>query len=293
MLHFTMHFERFWRSTKKNKVNSIFKKAIDLLVEYKIVYPLEKGQCTLFFVHPKNRAGLGLSWHNVHRNGKTIHNVGADLKELKNAFAMEMATDEQTKAKQLDFNLSLISRSNNLLAEPTGFELYLTLGCGHTVGFCRAVVGNCKTSEKEIATDDGHIDAQLIRSDAVFASMLDDGWDWTINPAWIDKEFPEFADIAQKSLSASNHVASLVGEIEVAKSIADVMMDGQTEGWDTRALAVVKTMGAQSSNYAKTILTFVSEFTGGTGAPMVKFLDSVAKSFQCNAVLGERHIGSQ
>ena len=40
--------------------------------------------------HPQNRAGLMLSPHNAHRNGDRIRRVGADLKQLTNAYCIEM-----------------------------------------------------------------------------------------------------------------------------------------------------------------------------------------------------------
>ena len=275
------------QNQKQVKVNSIFKQAIALLTDQKIIYPLTKGHPDLFFVHPKNRGGLGLSWHNAHRNAKTIHHVGADLAQLVNAYAMEMASSEAKKAKQIEFNVDLISRSDGLLARPTGHERFLTLGCGHTVAACRAANAGCKTSEKELADEHGILDKQKLANDKAFNTMMSEGWDWQIIPSWIDDEFPEFADIAQKSLNASNHVASLVGEIETAKCIADIMRDGTQAGWENDAIAAVVSMGAPSSAYSLTLVTFVAEFTGGVGAPLLVFLDHVAKEFQCNATLGE------
>lgn len=52
------------------KVKTIFQDAMTMLDERKISYPLKKMPVNNMFVHPKNRSGLGLSWHNVHRNGK-------------------------------------------------------------------------------------------------------------------------------------------------------------------------------------------------------------------------------
>ena len=251
------------QNQKQVKVNSIFKQAIAMLTDQKIIYPLTKGHPDLFFVHPKNRGGLGLSWHNAHRNAKTIHHVGADLAQLVNAYAMEMASSEAKKAKQIEFNVDLISRSDGLLARPTGHERFLTLGCGHTVAACRAANAGCKTSEKELADEHGILDKQKLANDKAFNTMMSEGWDWQIIPSWIDDEFPEFADIAQKSLNASNHVASLVGEIETAKCIADIMRDGTRAGWENDAIAAVVSMGAPSSAYSLTLVTFVAEFTGG------------------------------
>ena len=266
---------------------TIFKQAMKLLEKFKISYEIEAHPKN-FFVHPKNRASLGLSWHNSHRNGAKIFSVGADTKQLTNAFAVEMQPDGELRERQVAFNMSLIQRSGGLLAEPSGFERYLTVGCGHTVAFCKAAKAGCVTPQSEIADEFGRIDLQKITHDDQYNTMINIGWTWTIIPATIDLAFPEFADIAQKALNASNHVATLVGEIEVAKSVADIMTDGG-ENWEENALAVIHSMGAPSAAYAKTILEFVKAYAGGSGAPLIVLVDSIAKTFQCNATLGETY----
>ncbi len=272
---------------KAVKVNTIFKQAIGLLLECKHAYKMTGVHCKFFFVHPKNRGGLLISWHNAHRNGANIFDVGADKSVLMNAYALEMSNDPKEKARQVAVNESVIKRSKGLLAQPTSYERYITIGCGHTVAFCRAAAAGCSTSQKTIQDDMGKTDLQKICGDAEFSSMIHEGWDWTIVPAWVDRDFPMFANIGQKALNASNHVASLVGELETAKSIADVMDDGAEKGWEEAALDSVRSTGAPSASYAGVILDFVQQFSGGPGSPLISFMDTVAKEFQCNAVLGE------
>ena len=272
---------------KKAGVMTIFKAAMELLLSEKIAYVQQSAKAKLFFVHPKNRAGLGVSWHNAHRNGARIKAVGADKSQLQNAYAMEMGTDEELKYAQVQFNQRLIGKSDGLLAEQSGEERYLSLGCGHTVAFAKAADSGCRTSQPTIADENGKLDLQKLFADPVLKTMIQDGWDWTIIPSWVDTKFPKFADIAQKALNASNNVASLVGEIELAKTIADIMADGTAEGWESMAIAAVQSMNAPAAHYAPVILEFVSQFSGGEGAPLIMFLDSVAKQFCCNAVLGE------
>jgi hypothetical protein len=77
------------------KVNTIFESAVSLLKAAKIIYELPKVHPKYMLVHPKNRAGLGVSWHNVHRNGSVILAVGASLKQLGNAYCIEMSTDAE------------------------------------------------------------------------------------------------------------------------------------------------------------------------------------------------------
>ena len=198
---------------------------------------------------------------------------------LTNAVAVELSDDAAKKAEQVAFNENLIARSKGYLAGHTGEERYLTLGCGHTVAFCRGVNERALTSQPEIATADGKIDYQKICSDAEFSVMVNEGWDWDIIPSWIDEAFPKFADCAQKALNAANHVASQVGEIETAKVIADVMHDNTDESWDKVAVAAVRSTGAPAAPYCETLLEFVKLYTGGNHAPLLTFLDTVAKEF--------------
>jgi len=168
-----------------------------------------------------------------------IKSVGADKAQVQNAYPMELRTDDAAKNAQIEFNKKLIERSDGLLADPSGEERFLSLGCGHTVAFAKAANYGCRTSQISIADGNGKIDLQTSFSYPVFKDMIQDGWDWTIIPSWIDTEFPKFADIARKAVNASNNVASLVGEIKLAKTIADIMADGTAEGWESMAIAAV------------------------------------------------------
>ena len=287
-VEFNQRFTACLAQDQKNvKPMMMFKQAIAILDEFRITYTLECHP-KLMFVHQKNRASLGLSWHNVHRNGAKIYSVGADLKQLTNAYAFEMQPDGELRAAQIEKNSSLIRRSGGLLAEPSGFERMVTVGCGHTVAFCRAAKALCRTPQAEIADENGQIDCSKLCKDAQLGRMINVGWPWTIIPAKIDELYPEFADIAQKALNASNHVATMVGEIEVSKTVADIMMDGK-ESWEQDAIAVVQSMGAPSAPYAKTLMEYVKTYGGGAGAPLIVLVDSVAKTFQCNATLGESY----
>ena len=105
-------------------------------------------------------------------------------------------------------------------------------------------------------------------------------------PAWVDIEHPKFADVCQKALNSSNNVASMVAEIEIAKTVADMMRDGD-EDWKAQAIEAVAAIGAPCAPYCSFIVDFVEKYAGGEGAPLLDFIDSVAKQFQCTAVLGQ------
>ena len=59
--------------------------------------------------------------------------------------------------------------------------------------------------------------------------------------------------------------------------------------WEQLALQNVKSACMPCASYAHIIMQYVKQFAGGKGAPQIQFLDSVAKSFQCNVPLGETY----
>ena len=126
--------------------------------------------------------------------------------------------------------------------------------------------------------------------------MVDEGWNWRIIPWGIDVAFPSFAFHAQKALNSSNHVANLVSELETAVSLSitldDVGMQAKANAadkktWESMALSNVAAACMPCASYAKVIMQYVQCFSGGHGAPMIKFMDLVTKQFQCSVPLGE------
>ena len=160
---------------RKKGVNTIFKEAVDFMLQHKLAWKNVLNVSTVF-VHPKNRSGLGLSWHNVHRNGDKIVHAGADMSVLTNAYAFEMNPSPCTRTMQEDFNVSLINRSKGLLAEATGHERYLSVGCGHTTAFCHAAAARCITTFPKLADEFGRIDANRLHDDKALSKMITEGW---------------------------------------------------------------------------------------------------------------------
>ena len=92
-------------------------------------------------------------------------------------------------------------------------------------------------------------------------------------------------------LEATN-VPSLVSELDTAVTLANTMSDpilqvGPSNDWEQLALASVKAVCAPCASYAHVILRYVKQFSGGPGAPLVVFMDAVAKQFHCTVGLGE------
>ena len=63
-----------------------------------------RGTCDNFLVHEGNRSKLMLSAGQAHKNGEKIHYAGADLDELKAAYAFELSKDPERRAIQHNKN---------------------------------------------------------------------------------------------------------------------------------------------------------------------------------------------
>ena len=57
----------------KHGKTTLFNEGIEVLREAKLAWDVKYINPSAMFVHEKNRAGLGLSPHNAHRNGARIH----------------------------------------------------------------------------------------------------------------------------------------------------------------------------------------------------------------------------
>jgi hypothetical protein len=286
---FTEEFKTILESSDKT-ANEVLQAALKCLKKWKHCYTINQVLPKFFLTHSSNRGGLLLSPYNAHRNAARIDRGGADIKQLTNAIAMELAPHGRKRDSEIKANLDLIKRSNGLLAEVNGEERYLTLGCGHTVAFCKAADAGAKTSEKSIADAKGFIDQSKLKRNPQFKEMIEEGWFWTIIEHGIDEVFPAFAKIAQKALNVSNHVATTVSELETAINLAEMAEDPSITGvkdWQQIAVDHVRSLNVPAAEYAKTILDFVQLFGGGPGAPLIKLMDSFAKQFQCNTALGE------
>ena len=113
--------------------------ALEALREARIAYEVDEVNPSLLMVHPDNRSKLGVNAFNAHRVGAYIKRVGADMQELKKATAFELCALEPKRSEQIEFNRALVERSSGMLAPLNGGERYLSVGCGHTGQFAKAI----------------------------------------------------------------------------------------------------------------------------------------------------------
>ena len=181
--------------TKWNKV-------ISILLKHKVAWRRIVKIAELM-VHPKNRGGLGLNPHNVHRTLAIVKAVGADKEHVKKATAFEVAPSIDVQNDAPALNKSLIERAGGLLAPLTGDERLLTVACSHfSAGLCAAKHG-CKTPAKSLQDQNGNINLlQLCDGDAELLSLVENGFEFSIVPWYAEVIWPQLADLAQNALNA-------------------------------------------------------------------------------------------
>ena len=279
---------------KDKSANEQLQLLVGCLKAHKMIYMVENIEPKFFMTHKANRGGLLLSPHNVHRNGARIAKVGADFKQLTNALCMELSELGPLRDEHIAANATLIARSDGLLAPLNGGERYVSLGCGHTVAFCKQAAIKGSTVEKSIKIPNGGdtIDLQMLCKNQAYASMIMHGWSWDVVPAIIDQMFPAFAVLAQKALNTQNHISTEVGELETCMTLAATARDPgmkALDGWKDIAIENVVSLCVPSSKYASTLLEFVLNYGGGEDAYLIAFMDSVSKQFGCNATMGQTY----
>ena len=244
---------------------------VEVLKAGNIMYTVHDVSPKQLLVHPDNRAKLGVNAFNCHRTGAYIKRVGADLEMLTKATAFELSAVESCRTHQLGFNEGLVRNAAGMLAPINGGERYASVSCRHTVQFCKAALAGCRTPEASVADSSGNIDVQVLtKDDQAFASMLK-GWSWSVLPWQVEQTWPQLPDLAQRALNASNSVASVSSELEVASMIAEFAQmqstdsDGNVE-W-SRCIEAATSSSPACADYVDVLGRYVRLFGGGTGAP--------------------------
>ena len=121
--------------------------------------------------------------------------------------------------------------------------------------------------------------------------MIDVEWEWTIVFHDVDEAFPRFAQIAQKALNVSNHVAQNTGELETAVNMIDIINDPgfkEQDGWKKLVVSSMEALAIPCASYADVILDFVLDFGGDVDAPEIRFMHNVAQQFGASKTLGQK-----
>ena len=122
-----------------------WEEGVDLLLQNGLAWQ-QLAKADQVGVHPCNRGGAGLMGDEICKTGADHLKAGYSYTLASaGAFAVQMPEDP-ADAKR--FNACLVDKLHGLLPPLSSSATLLSLGGGHTNGFLRAVLGNCKTSEK-------------------------------------------------------------------------------------------------------------------------------------------------
>ena len=149
-------------------------------------------------VHPMNRNGLGVNAFQVHDVGLRVHRLGWMNSEFTDkSFVFEVAREHKPRTVQLNFNETLVNRSNGLIAPLNGREKYLTVGSGHCAQFIKAVLAQCRSHHKDLAGTDGKLDADRLRFEKPSWKKPLSVLDIKIFSAECEEMWPELPSLAQ------------------------------------------------------------------------------------------------
>ena len=256
------------------------------LAEYRIIAP-ERVLC-----HPSNRGGMMLNKYDVHKEGSIMLKVGVKLDRLTDADAFEVSRKADKRAEQIRVNTQLAETSENYLAPVVGSEIVLSVGCSHTVAFCRAVLTNCKTSASELATASGHLnlDSILVGKDRLghpFYKMCSQGWTWCVISSEVEEAFPQLPALWQSTLNSSHAVSGQALEMETALLIAEVYK--HTKSMDA-AVAATRDSQPRCLHYLDAIVHYVKNYAGGESFSVIHYLADFSKTLRSNLLLGEEYM---
>ena len=237
--------------------------------------------------HKDNRNRLMLNGRNVHNKSYVIYSIGVDRHMLITVVCVEFAPMGPTRVSNLEANAALIKRSEGLLAPMHGEELYLTLGRGHTIAFCKVAPLVGVTPEKGLQDECGEMDYSKLCTQVEFKAMLEQGWDWAVIPWDVGQMCPTCARVVQKALHGSTSASTEIGELETFVNLVDLHVEfsGQLD-WEKQALQSVQDMCMSCAPYANTILDFVKVYGGGIGAPHLSSMDCIGKALHSTMVFG-------
>ncbi|CAK8991522.1 unnamed protein product, partial [Durusdinium trenchii] len=223
-------------------------------------------------VHDKNRGGAMLNAWDVHRKGAAILDAGLQPKlVIPSSICIEMASDGESRKRQLNANQNLAATSSGMLPAPIGDERCLKLGNSHWVMFCKALQAGCVNPK-----------GQQLHTPAELEKLMAEGWERQAISEKVEQPFPSFPSLCQSALNSVNSNATSTGELEAMLQLASYLKSGATL---SDAVEAVHAAQPVCGHYLQDIATFVKLYTGGEDFPLLDQL----KGF-CLAI-GEEMMG--
>ena len=210
-------------------------------------------------VHPHNRGGSMVNAYNCHTKGQAILEAGLKPDLLApNSICIEMSKDPQKRKAQLEANETMCANSDGLLGDVSGTERFLTLGNSHWVMFCKAMQQQAKSP-----------DGQTLHTPPELEALVEHGWNWTVVSSVVEEQFPSLPSFCQSALNSVNSNTTVTSELEAMLQMAQYMKEGQSL---QNAIASVEAAQPACSKYLQDVASFVRQFSGGDGFPLLNQL---------------------
>ncbi|CAK9070154.1 unnamed protein product [Durusdinium trenchii] len=155
-------------------------------------------------IHPQNRDGHGVAWHDCHSLMANIVDVGFDA-SITNCICVETAPGDSSA---IAFNQALSVESGGKLPEVHPQHLkFLSLSGSHLNTALRMIGQGTPCSVESVAID-GKVNVQkVLQKDAAYAEASRAGLRWKVLSAAVLAQWPQLASLIQSAANTGNHLA--------------------------------------------------------------------------------------
>ena len=236
-------------------------------------------------VHPCNRGNYGCNEEYVHQLAADIFEVGWDASKVAGALCVE---DNNQRTIELH-NINLTKASEFLApVEPRSIAAG-TLTNGHTVLLLRALVHGVKCNQPSISVDGIMSMAKVEHVRPLMAQAAKQGWVWTVlskdcAAVYGNRLFEFLSGAHNVQLSRVEHELEVL--LKMFRHASDCEKKSELIDWSQIMKMILRTK-PECSDYISSMIKFLEEFGGGSGAP---FVDELIR-FHRKHVPGHRLVG--
>ena len=236
-------------------------------------------------VHPCNRGNYGCNEEYVHQLAADIFEVGWDASKVAGALCVE---DNNQRTIELH-NINLTKASEFLApVEPRSIAAG-TLTNGHTVLLLRALVHGVKCNQPSISVDGIMSMAKVEHVRPLMAQAAKQGWVWTVlskdcAAVYGNRLFEFLSGAHNVQLSRVEHELEVL--LKMFRHASDCEKKSELIDWSQIMKMILRTK-PECSDYISSMIKFLKEFGGGSGAP---FVDELIR-FHRKHVPGHRLVG--
>ena len=178
-------------------------------------------------IHPQNRDGHGVAWHDCHSLMANIVDVGFDA-SITNCICVETAPGDSSA---IAFNQALSVESGGKLPEVHPQHLkFLSLSGSHLNTALRMIGQGTPCSVESVAID-GKVNVQkVLQKDAAYAEASRAGLRWKVLSAAVLAQWPQLASLIQSAANTGNHLAREEHEVQILLRIANRQAIAESSG---------------------------------------------------------------